>query len=121
MDGNPLVVQGRGAKGADACEAGGRHLYRAEPAARGCLRHNLGALSLHTVAGMGLFNSDEALLRAFSMRPAHTLMVLPEASMSTQWANTPLAARWLWIKETYALSSQSMAGSYTVYIVGGKK
>ena len=51
-----------------------------------------------------LFNSDEAMLAHFLDAPGIHILVLPEADMSRQWANTPLEARWLWLQqEFYAL------------------
>ncbi|MEP6776389.1 MAG: hypothetical protein ABJA50_12410, partial [Chloroflexota bacterium] len=67
-----------------------------------------------------LFNSDEVTVSRFLEAPGTRLLVLPEADLSGQWANTPLAARWLWLQQNYALTSQGMAGTYVVYTIGAR-
>ena len=64
-----------------------------------------------------LYNSDEPVIARFLDAPGPHLLVLPEATMSGQWANTPLAARWEWMQQTYNLMPQGKADTYTVYKV----
>jgi hypothetical protein len=67
-----------------------------------------------------IFNSDEALMTRFLDAPGPHLLVVPEQSIATQWANTPLSARLQWLKETYPVTSQGVAGNYTVYTIGNR-
>jgi hypothetical protein len=68
-----------------------------------------------------LFNSDQVTVSHFLDSPGTHLLVLPEADMSGQWANTPLAARWLWLQQNYSLAPQGMAGTYSVYRIEGRR
>jgi hypothetical protein len=68
-----------------------------------------------------LFNSDEAVIAHFLEVPGIHLLVLPQADMSGQWADTTLSTRWLWLQQNYALSSQGMAGSYSVYRIDTRR
>jgi hypothetical protein len=68
-----------------------------------------------------IFNSDEAVIMRFLDAPGPHLLVVPEASLSTQWANTPVAARLLWLKQTYPVTSHGLAGIYTIYTIGNRQ
>jgi hypothetical protein len=64
-----------------------------------------------------LFDNGQDDVRQFLSASGPRLVVLPVDSMNTQWANTPLAARWQWLQQAYALSPQGVAGTYTVFTV----
>ncbi|HEX6607789.1 MAG TPA: phospholipid carrier-dependent glycosyltransferase [Chloroflexia bacterium] len=66
-----------------------------------------------------LYNADTPEIAEFLAAPGPRLVVLPEASMATQWAGTPLAARWDWLRTHYTLTRQGTFGSYTVYTLTG--
>lgn len=67
---------------------------------------------------LDFFPHDEADIRSFLATPGPHVLVLPEESMSTQWAGTPSGARWEWIRSTYPLTRQGKAGAFTVYVIG---
>ncbi|HUS15276.1 MAG TPA: phospholipid carrier-dependent glycosyltransferase [Chloroflexia bacterium] len=64
-----------------------------------------------------LFLQDEAALARFYAAPGPRLLIVPEASLATQWAGTPVAARWAWLQAHYTLTRQGVASGYTVYTV----
>jgi 4-amino-4-deoxy-L-arabinose transferase-like glycosyltransferase len=64
-------------------------------------------------------NHDTLEIQAFLQGDMPAAIVLPEASMSTQWAGTPLAARWDWIKAHYQLHLVGLSGPYSIYAVVG--
>jgi hypothetical protein len=66
-----------------------------------------------------LYNADTPEIAEFLAAPGPRLVVVPEASMATQWAGTPLAARWDWLRTHYTLTRQGTSGSYTVYTLAG--
>lgn len=68
-----------------------------------------------------LFNSDQNIVAHFLDAPGTHLLVIPEADMSGQWANTPLAARWLWLQQNYSLTPQGTAGAYSVYSIDTRR
>lgn len=70
---------------------------------------------------LDFFAHEEADIESFLAAPGPHLLVLPEESMSTQWAGTPPGARWEWIKRTYRLTKQGQAGAFTVYAIGGRQ
>jgi len=64
-----------------------------------------------------LFTHDEAAIARFLAAPGPRLVVLPTSQLATQWAGTPLAARWQWLAQHYTLRPQGTSGPYTVYTV----
>ncbi|HEX8218435.1 MAG TPA: phospholipid carrier-dependent glycosyltransferase [Chloroflexia bacterium] len=66
---------------------------------------------------LDFFAHDEADIEGFLATPGPRIVVLPEESMSTQWARTPPGARWEWIKSAYRLTKQGQVGVFTVYVV----
>lgn len=70
---------------------------------------------------LDFYTHDETDIAGFLAAPGPHLLVVPEESMETQWADTPSGARWRWIRETYELQSQGKAGSFTVYSIGEKR
>jgi 4-amino-4-deoxy-L-arabinose transferase-like glycosyltransferase len=66
---------------------------------------------------LDFFAHDEADIREFLSAPGPHILVLPEESMSTQWAGTPSGARWQWIQGTYKLARQGQSGAFTVYVM----
>jgi len=68
-----------------------------------------------------LFNSDQETVAHFLDSPGPHLLVIPEAGMSGQWANTPLAARWHWLQSNYSLTPQGTARAYSVYTIGSRR
>ncbi len=66
---------------------------------------------------LDFYNHDEEEIENFFKEPGERLVVLPEESMSTQWAGTPSGARWEWIRGHYLLQLEGKAGSYTIYKV----
>ncbi|MGI8586969.1 MAG: ArnT family glycosyltransferase [Chloroflexia bacterium] len=64
---------------------------------------------------------DEAGLTTFLSAPGPHLLVVPESSLATQWAGTPLAGLRQWLGVHYALTKQGTAGSYTVYRIGERQ
>jgi hypothetical protein len=70
---------------------------------------------------LDFFTHDEADIQSFLAAPGPHVLVLPEESMSTQWAGTPSGARWQWIKSTYRLARQGQAGVFTVYVIEGRR
>ncbi|MEA2576232.1 MAG: Dolichyl-phosphate-mannose-protein mannosyltransferase [Chloroflexia bacterium] len=64
---------------------------------------------------LDFFLHDEADIQQFLAAPEPHILVLPEESMSTQWAGTPSAARWQWIQRNYKLTLQGTSGAFTVY------
>jgi hypothetical protein len=66
---------------------------------------------------LDFFAHDEASIEGFLAAPGPRIVVLPEESMSTQWAGTPPGARWEWIKSAYRLTKQGQVGVFTVYVV----
>jgi 4-amino-4-deoxy-L-arabinose transferase-like glycosyltransferase len=70
---------------------------------------------------LDFFAHDEADIREFLAAPGPHVLVLPEESMSTQWAGTPPGARWQWLQNTYKLSRQGQSGAFTVYVIGDRR
>ncbi|HVF99511.1 MAG TPA: phospholipid carrier-dependent glycosyltransferase [Chloroflexia bacterium] len=70
---------------------------------------------------LDFFAHDEADIEGFLAAPGPHILVLPEESMSTQWAGTPSGARWEWIKSSYRLTKQGQAGVFTVYVIEGRR
>lgn len=68
-----------------------------------------------------IFNSDEALIMRFLDEPGPHLLIVPEQTLSTQWAGTPVADRLNWLKQTYPVTSHGLAGIYSVYTIGKRK
>jgi hypothetical protein len=66
---------------------------------------------------LDFFAHDEADIQGFLATPGPRIVVLPEESMSSQWAGTPPGARWEWIKSAYRLTKQGQVGVFTVYVV----
>ncbi|HEX9991005.1 MAG TPA: phospholipid carrier-dependent glycosyltransferase [Chloroflexia bacterium] len=58
---------------------------------------------------------DETAIQSFFEGPGPRLIVLPEASMYSQWKDTPSGERWLWMREHYSLTKVGESGVYTVY------
>ena len=67
---------------------------------------------------LDFYAHDETDIREFLAAPGPHILVLPEESMSTQWAGTPSAARLQWIQSTYKLTRQGQSGAFTVYVIG---
>lgn len=65
-----------------------------------------------------LYTHDETAIRQFLAAPGPRLVVVPAGSLATQWAGTPLAARWEWLQAHYPLRPQGTSGPYTIYTVG---
>ncbi|HVF98671.1 MAG TPA: hypothetical protein VND68_02425, partial [Chloroflexia bacterium] len=70
---------------------------------------------------LDFFAHDEVDIEGFLAAPGPHILVLPEESISTQWAGTPSGARWEWIKSTYRLTKQGQAGVFTVYVIEGRR
>jgi 4-amino-4-deoxy-L-arabinose transferase-like glycosyltransferase len=66
-----------------------------------------------------LYNADTPEIAEFLTVPGPRLVVVPEANLAAQWAGTPLAARWDWLRTHYTLTRQGTSGSYTVYTLAG--
>jgi hypothetical protein len=66
---------------------------------------------------LDFFAHSEADIQSFLAAPGPHILVVPEESMSTQWAGTPSGARWKWIRSTYRLTRQGQAGVFTVYVI----
>ena len=66
---------------------------------------------------LDFYNADEQQIERFFQEPGPRLVVLPEESMSAQWAGTPSGTRWNWIRGRYSLQRQGKAGAYTIYRV----
>ena len=66
---------------------------------------------------LDFYNADEQEIERFFQAPGTRLVVLPEKSMSTQWAGTPSGKRWEWIRGHYLLEPEGKAGAYSLYKV----
>ena len=63
--------------------------------------------------------SDTKEIVGFFSGSGPRLVVLPEASMYTQWKDTPSGERWLWIREHFTLNKLGETKVYTIYSVDG--
>jgi hypothetical protein len=66
---------------------------------------------------LDFYNHGEQEIERFFKEPGERLIVLPEESMSDQWAGTPSGERWDWMRQHYSLQLEGKAGAYSVYKV----
>lgn len=67
-----------------------------------------------------LYNSDQQAIASFYNVSGPRLLIVPEASIATQWIGTPLQTRLDWIRSHYNLTKQGTANQYTAYIVNDR-
>jgi hypothetical protein len=67
---------------------------------------------------LDIYNHDREALAEFLAWGGTRLIVVPEESLRTQWAETPTGERWEWLQASYPLTRQGRAGQYSVYLVG---
>lgn len=68
---------------------------------------------------LDIYNHDQSEIARFLTGGGPRLAVIPEGSMSSQWAGTPSGARWEWLRANYTLINQGSIGDYTVYLLSG--
>lgn len=70
---------------------------------------------------LDFYNHDEREIGQFLQGAGPRILVLPEKSMSTQWAGKPSSARWEWMRQTYDLTLVGESGEYRVYRLGNRR
>ena len=66
---------------------------------------------------LDIYNHDESEMARFLTGDGPMLAVVPERSMTTQWAATPSGERWAWLQANYALQERGSVGDYKIYRV----
>jgi 4-amino-4-deoxy-L-arabinose transferase-like glycosyltransferase len=128
------VQSGRGAQGQAAEQArikeGELGVVRAaqaavagQPGPPGVVAFGLSAALYHYTGWpvLDFFNNDTPVIGRALAGAGPRLVILPEASMATQWRGTPSAARWDWIRAHYRLTPAGSSGGYAVYRVEGPR
>ncbi len=62
-----------------------------------------------------IYDNDKEAIATFLADSPNRIVVVPEASLARQWANTPVGARWLWLRSQYLLEKVGEAAGYSVY------
>lgn len=64
-----------------------------------------------------LYFADPVSLGKFLSASEANIAVVPEQTLSTQWANTPTGNNWQWLKSNYTLDKLGSKDNYTIYAV----
>ncbi len=68
-----------------------------------------------------IYDNDEVAIANFLASTQVRVFVVPEESLATQWAGTPVAARWLRLRTQYSLEKVGETGGYSVYRAQARK
>jgi hypothetical protein len=66
---------------------------------------------------LDLYNHAQQEIGQFLRGPGTRLVVVPEAQLDKQWAETPTGERWRWLRDNYSMELRGKAGQYSVYWV----